>query len=243
MSYLSRLRTLAIATFTRQAGDTHEERLNAYYSGQATAYDEFREHLLHGRRELLRVLPVKPGNRVIELGAGTGWNAEALGERLAQCERYIMVDLCRPLMAQAEQRRDRLGWTNVDIVHADAAEYTPDQPVDVVLCSYVLTMMPRWLAVLDRARQMLRPGGVIGVTDFYISASHPEPGLCRHRAWQRSFWPLCFGWHHVRLNEDHLPFLRHRFAMRHLSEQTGRMPFMLGMRAPYYVFVGIKECP
>jgi S-adenosylmethionine-diacylgycerolhomoserine-N-methlytransferase len=241
MGFFSRLRTLGIATFTSKGGATHEERLNAYYRHQADSYDEFREHLLHGRRELLEQLPIERGTRIVELGAGTGWNAEALGERLALCESYTMVDLCEPLMDQARQRCARHGWSNVHIVHADASQYLPDAPVDIVLCSYVLTMMPRWFAVIDRAREMLRPGGVIAVADFYVSAQDPDPQLARHRAWQRWFWPACFGWHHVYLNQDHLPYLRHRFATRYLRETTGRMPFMAGLRAPYYVFLGCKS--
>lgn len=241
MSLLSRLRTLGIATFSRIRGETHEDRLNAYYQHQAESYDEFRTHLLHGRHELLDAVPLKPGDHVVELGAGTGWNAEALGEKLARCSSYTMVDLCRPLMAQAQRRSERLGWSNVSIIHADAADFAPEQKVDLVLCSYALTMMPRWFAVIDRACAMLRPGGAFGVTDFYISARDVDPPLRRHRAWQRWFWPACFGWHHVYLNQDHLPYLRHRFQTHYLTERIGRMPFMAGMRAPYYVFVGLKS--
>jgi S-adenosylmethionine-diacylgycerolhomoserine-N-methlytransferase len=240
MDFYSRLRTLAAATFTRIRGNTHQERLEAYYRPQANAYDGFREHLLHGRRQLLDALPVKKGDRLVELGAGTGWIAEALGERLAWCESYTMVDLCRPLMAQARLRSERLGWSNVTIVEADAAEFMPAHPVDIVLCSYCLTMMPRWFAVIDRAHQMLRPGGVFGATDFYVSQPNPEPGLQRHSAWQRWFWPACFAWHHVWLNADHVPYLRHRFEHLRFSEHSGRMPFMAGLRAPYYVFLGCK---
>ena len=241
MGVFSRLRTLGIATFSSIRGATHEERLNAYYRHQATAYDEFREHLLHGRRELLDAIPLEPGNDVVELGAGTGWNAEALGKRRARCKSYTMVDLCHPLMSQAQQRSERLGWKNVSLVHADAAEYDPERAVDVVFCSYALTMMPRWFAVIDRAYEMLRPHGLFGVTDFHISSQYSVAPLRRHRAWQRWFWPACFAWHHVYLNPDHLPYLRHRFETQYLSEGMGRMPFMAGMRSPYYVFVGVKQ--
>lgn len=241
MGILSRLRTLGTATFSRIRGETHQERLEAYYDRQADAYDEFREHLLHGRQKLLDAIPINRGDRIVEFGAGTGWLAEALGDKLALCESYTMVDLCRSLMAKAEARRQRLGWSNVLIVEADAAEFAPPDPVDVVLCSYSLTMMPHWFAVVDRAYQILRPKGIFGATDFYVSGSHPADPLKRHAAWQRWLWPACFAWHHVWLNPDHLPYLQHRFVTRALGEHSGTMPFMFGMRAPYYVFVGEKR--
>lgn len=241
MSAFSRLRTLAIANFTRKRGATHAERLDSYYRHQAAHYDEFREHLLHGRGPLLERLPIVEGAQIVERGAGTGWMAEALGERLALCRGYTMVDLCEPLMEQATRRIEGNGWTNVKLVKADAAEYEPGAPVDIVICSYVLTMMPNWVAVLDQAERILRPGGVLGVTDFYVSGRIREPPMRFHGRVTRGFWKACFAWHHVYLNEAHLPELRRRFQTTYLSEQFGRMPFMAGLRSPYYVYVGEKR--
>lgn len=240
MGFLANLRTLAIATFTSKGGRTHAERLDSYYRHQANAYDDFRLHLLHGRKPLLDRLPIESGAQMVELGAGTGWNAEALGERLRNCGRYRMVDLCEPLMAQARARIERNSWTNVEIIRADAAEYVPPEPADIVILSYTLTMMPRWFATIDNAFEMLRPGGCIGVTDFYVSAAHAEPPLQQHRLWQRILWRSCFAWHHVYLKEDHLPFLTHRFETTFLEQAYGHMPFMAGLKAPYFVFIGRK---
>lgn len=241
MGFISRFRTLAIATFASKGGKTHEERLNSYYQHQAAHYDEFREHLLHGRRPLLEQLPIQSGARIVEFGAGTGWNAEALGDRLALCSEYVMVDICKPLMKQAQQRIERNRWANVRVIECEASMFVPDQSLDIVLCSYVLTMMPNWFAVIDHAKSILRPGGVIGVTDFYVSGRSPAPPLHFHGQMRKRFWKACFAWHHVYLSEDHLPYLRHRFTQRFLSEETGQMPFMAGLRAPYYVFVGEKS--
>lgn len=241
MGFFANLRTLAIATCTSKGGRTHAERLNSYYRHQAAAYDDFRQHLLHGRQPLLDRLPIEPGAKIVELGAGTGWNAAALGDRLPSCVSYRMVDLCEPLMAQARARSGRLGWRNVEVIRADAEEYVPPEPADIVILSYALTMMPRWFATIDNAVQMLRPGGCLGVTDFYVSAPQAEPPLVQHRWWQRILWRACFAWHHVYLKDDHLPYLQHRLETVHLEQAHGRMPFMAGLKAPYFVFVGRKS--
>lgn len=241
MNLSGRLRTVFHATFARIQGATHAERLEDYYRTQADTYDAFRQHLLHGRPALLKVLPIPTGARMVEMGAGTGWNVEALGPQRSRCQSILLVDLCESLLRVAEARVRRCGWDNVEVVRADATTFSPQGGlVDVVLFSYALTMIPNWFQAIDQAWNMLRPGGVIGATDFYISRAHPEPGLRQHAWWQRLFWPACFHGHNVFLSPDHLPYLRQRFETVHLSEQLGSMPFMLGLQPPYYVFVGRK---
>jgi S-adenosylmethionine-diacylgycerolhomoserine-N-methlytransferase len=75
---------------------SHAERLNAFYAPQAASYDDFRERLLHGRRELIETLAPRAGERFVELGAGTGRNLLFLGEHLAGLEEITLVDLCAP---------------------------------------------------------------------------------------------------------------------------------------------------
>jgi S-adenosylmethionine-diacylgycerolhomoserine-N-methlytransferase len=235
------LRTVLHATFARIQGSTHAERLEDYYRSQADSYDDFRLHLLHGRPVLLKVLPIPEGAYLVELGAGTGWNAETLGPKRQRCRRVVLVDLCESLLRVAEDRIRRHGWSNVTVARVDATTFEPEDGLaDVVLFSYSLTMIPDWFRAIDQAWKILRPGGIVGATDFYISRPYPERGLQRHAGWQRWLWPACFTGHNVFLSADHLPYLQHRFETLYLSERLGSMPFMVGLRPPYYVFVGRK---
>ncbi len=242
MGFLSDLRTIAHATFTPVRGATHAERLEVYYRGQADAFDAFRPKLLHGRPELLRELPVPDGAYLVDLGGGTGSNVEALGERRERCRRIDIVDLCPSLLQVAQGRVQRLGWRNVRTVLADATAYEPeDGPADVVCFSYALSMIPDWFRAIERARDILRPGGVVGATDFYVSRKWPDPASRRHSYWDRHFWPFWFSWHNVFMSPDHLPYLRNRFDTVYLAERKGRVPYLWGLHAPYYVFVGRKS--
>jgi S-adenosylmethionine-diacylgycerolhomoserine-N-methlytransferase len=241
MGLASDLRVLYHLAFTRVRGDNHGERLEAFYGGQKGAYDDFRKRLLHGREEMMAALEVPPGGRLLDLGGGTGSNLEALGDRLLRLADVRVVDLCASLLEVAEERIRRRGWTNVRTVHADATAYNPgDGPADLVTFSYSLTMIPDWFAAIDRAHALLRPGGLIGVVDFYVSRKWPAPGRRRHSAFQRFFWPTWFGWDNVFLSADHLPYLESRFQTVKREERLGKMPYMLGLRAPYYIFIGRK---
>ena len=114
----------------------------------------------------------------------------------------------------------------------------PEGVADLVTFSYSLTMIPDWYAALAQAVRLLRPGGRIGVADFYVSRKFPAPGGARHSLFTRHFWPLWFSRDNVFLSADHLPYLRDRFTSETVSEQRARLPFLPGFTVPYYVFVG-----
>jgi len=133
------------------------------------------------------------------------------------------------------------GWTNVEAVEADALAFAPpDGPADVVTFSYSLCMIPDWFAALDQAIEILRPGGQLGATDFYVSRKHPPEGCVRHPWRTRTFWPIWFGLDNVWPSPDHLPNLLQRLDRVHLTEARVPVPWVPCVRPPYYVFVGRK---
>ncbi|GIX03477.1 MAG: ubiquinone/menaquinone biosynthesis methyltransferase [Planctomycetaceae bacterium] len=187
--------------FSRGRGRTHEERLEHFYRGQAAGYDAFRRRLLHGREELFRQLPAITGGIWVDLGAGTGENAEHWGPRLQAFSQVYLVDLAPSLLAVARERIATRGWTNVQAVHHDATMFMPPEgTADVVTCSYSLTMIPDWFAAIDRAWQMLRPHGIIGVVDFFVARKFPPEGTVGHGWTTRSLWPLWFATDNVFLS-------------------------------------------
>jgi len=215
------------------------ERLQAFYAPQAGRYDAFRKRLLHGREELIQRLPAAAGDVVVELGCGTGENLERLGGRLAGLHRLILVDLCPALLEQARARASR--FSNVDVVEGDITRYRPPGPVDCVYLSYALTMVEDWQAVIANAVGMLRPGGTLGVVDFYVSSARPPAGGVRHPAWERWLWRRWFAHDGVRLDPAHLAQLAAAMPECRIWERRGKVPYLPGMAAPYYLFIGRKS--
>lgn len=221
-------------------GVSHAERLNRFYGPQAARYDSFRERLLQGRGELLDTLAtLAPARaRLLEMGAGTGRNLAFLGKRISQFEHIELVDLCAPLLGEARKR-----WANtpgVTVTEADATCYRPTEPLDAVYFSYALSMIPNWFSAMDNALAMLKPGGLLGVADFYVSRRHPAPGLIRHGGLTRLFWPAWFAHDGVHPSPDHLPYLQSRLETVLLEERRAKVPYLPIARVPYYVFVGRK---
>jgi S-adenosylmethionine-diacylgycerolhomoserine-N-methlytransferase len=242
MGFVSDCRILYHMVFTRTRGDDPGDRLEVFYRQQAGAYDAFRRRMLHGREEMMRWLEFPDGARLLDMGGGTGSNLETLGQRRERLHSATIVDLCPSLLKVAEERIRQHGWHNVRTTLADATTYEPEEePVDVVTFSYSLTMMPDWHRAVDRAYALLKPGGTIGVTDFYVARKWPAPGMRRHSRFQRFFWPLWFSWDNVFLSPDHLPYLQSRFQTVRLEERLGKLPYMLGLKVPYYIFLGRKS--
>jgi S-adenosylmethionine-diacylgycerolhomoserine-N-methlytransferase len=218
--------------------ESHAASLTAFYAPQADAYDRFRERLLQGRAELIERLDIPERAHVVELGGGTGRNAEFFGARLSRIETLEIVDLCKPLLAAARERARRIPMLRA--IEADATTYQPEHPVDAVYFSYALTMIPDWRAAIANALAMLKPGGVLGVVDFYVSEARPAAGCARHDTLTRWFWPAWFGHDGVRVSSEHLPELCRLMPDHTFVEARAKVPYLPVGRVPYYVFVGRK---
>ena len=239
MSLFNDLRTIYNASFRSIRGEEHADRMAALYGPQAETYDDFRRRSLPGRGQLCELVELFPGATWIDFGGGTAANLEFVAKKIPELNRVYIVDVCGPLLEMARRRCKEHGWTNVECVEADAGSFQPDSAVDVVTFSYSLSMMPNWLTTLKHAHDLLKPGGRIGVVDFYIARKFPADGLQRHGWFTRTFWPLWFAHHHVNISADHLPALRNYFHQQHLREDRIRLPYML-VRAQFYLLMSAR---
>lgn len=241
MGFASDMKILYHMLLKPVRGDSHAERMESFYGEQAEGYDDFRKRLLKGREELWQQLPKDEGCIWVDLGGGTGANIENFGESITKPEKIYVIDLSTSLLKVASDRFAKKGWTNVETVEADATTFCPPQGyADVVTFSYSLTMIPNWFAAIENAFKILKPGGHIGVVDFYVSHKWPAESLKRHRWFTRTIWPPWFATDNVFPSPDHLPFLRHHFDQVSLEENVNRLPYVPLIKAPYYVFVGQK---
>lgn len=209
---------------------SHAQKLQAFYGPQADHYDHFRAKLLSGRRDLVAMLAPADGADIVELGGGTGFNLTYFADRLDRMGHVEVVDLCPALLQQARRRWSH--QSNVRIVEADATSYVTAQPVDCVYFSYALTMIPNWRGAIANAMAMLKPGGTLGVVDFYVSPAHS--------LFTRTVWPRWFAHDGVRLTPEPLDLLRTVLPDHRVSECMGPLPYIPLLRVPYYIFVGRK---
>ncbi len=163
-------------------------RMDAMYRYTRHIYDLTRKFYLFGRDRLLRRLPVQPGSTVLEMGCGTGRNLVHLA-RLRPEARLFGVDVAAVMLETASQSLAKAGFKEkVYLAQAGAqgfdaqASFGVDQ-FDIIYFSYVLSMIPDWHPVVERALDQLKPGGTLAVVDFGDQQAGP--------AWRRS---ILLGW-------------------------------------------------
>lgn len=238
---ISSLKTLYGIVIKPIKGDTHAQRLDSFYGGQADGYDDFRTCLLPGRSELITecARKVPPSASWIDIGCGTASNLEIDQAFTAACSSITLVDLCEPLLVKARARVRRLGFNQVEVHRGDATSL-PLPPADLVTFSFSLTMIPNWFQAIDNAVSALKPGGILGVVDFYTSRKFPERFSVTHGFLTRTMWPIWFGFDNVHLSGDHIPYLTSKIEPLSLFEARAALPYIPFARVPYYRFVGIR---
>jgi S-adenosylmethionine-diacylgycerolhomoserine-N-methlytransferase len=141
--------------------------MTKYYALQSHFYDATRWAFLYGRKRIVRELNIQAGERVVEVGCGTGANFSAIQDKLQNSGELIGVDCSAAMLHKAKERVQRNGWTNVRLTDMEYGyQRVTTGQADVVLFSYSLSMIADWEKALACAQSELRPGGRIGVLDF-----------------------------------------------------------------------------
>src|SRR5579883_2606699 len=97
---------------------------------------------------MLEALSLSPGQRVLEIGTGTGYNAALLGEMVGETGRVVTVDIAPDLVKSAAARLREMPW--VETVVADGLSgYAPRAPYDRIIATGGAATIPRaWLEQL-----------------------------------------------------------------------------------------------
>ncbi|HEV2784626.1 MAG TPA: methyltransferase, FxLD system [Actinophytocola sp.] len=114
---------------------------------------------------MLDQLGVAPGQRVLEIGAGTGYNAALLAHLAGPTGEVVTVDLDPDLVDRARTHLTAAGYPGVHVVCADGAGgFAPRAPYDRVIATVgVWDLAPAWLEQLDPAGRLVVPLDLRGV--------------------------------------------------------------------------------
>jgi demethylmenaquinone methyltransferase/2-methoxy-6-polyprenyl-1,4-benzoquinol methylase len=121
------------------------------------------------RRRAVMALGLKPGDTVLEIGAGTGRNFPYLVEAVGPSGTVIGVDASPGMLVEAHKLIERRGWSNVQLLQQDATRLEVDRDVDGVLFSLSYSAMPEPVPALAQAWERLRPSSRVAILDMGLT--------------------------------------------------------------------------
>lgn len=155
------------------ADETHtKDSMNRMYRWTRHIYDASRKYFLLGRDNLIENLDARPGQHICEVGCGTARNLAKLASAYPETHFYgldasdVMLETARRKLARADLA------SKIHLAQGYAQSFDPvtafelTKPLDKIVFSYALSIIPPWKEAIDHALELLPLGGEIHIVDF-----------------------------------------------------------------------------
>lgn len=145
----------------------------------------WRSQLFGTPEEVLDLAGVIPGMQVLEIGPGPGVYTIPLAQRVAQNKEgsVTCVEIQPEMISLLRQRLQSAGVRNVEVVEGDGRHTPlPDGSFDLVFLASVVGETPDLPALFRECARVLKPEGILAVTEYIVDPDFRFPGTIRKLA-------------------------------------------------------------
>jgi len=145
---------------------------------------------------MLEQLDLQPGQRILEVGAGTGYNAALMAHIVGDTGRVVAVDIDDDIVADARAHVAAAGVDTVEVVRGDGADGYPDAaPYDrIILTVAAWDIAPAWVAQLKPGGRLLLPLALQGNVQKLVAFERADDHLVSVSVRDGGFMPLRGAW-------------------------------------------------
>jgi demethylmenaquinone methyltransferase/2-methoxy-6-polyprenyl-1,4-benzoquinol methylase len=163
---------------------TNLDRAIEHYRDLAPRYDNRTRLINRIRIRTIGALALRPGDRVLDAGCGTGWCIPILAEQVGAAGRVVAFDPSREMLDVARKRAE--GDSNVELVESSAERVRLADPVDAILFSYTHDVL-RSRAALENLLAQAKPGARVAATGTKLYAKWLVPANWYLRVTHKSY--------------------------------------------------------